>query len=158
MQRRLVLGTAAMIAGLLAAVAGKATGLWELGAIAVVALIGGGVAVALALRSATVRPLSTSRLSLLTSMATARAAPRRRAGGQGAESLALTAFAKRVDDALLSCERLLADLPPDPVRLDEARGRLMALVAKPDYGRALERRLVDEERVRVVSKGLAKLA
>jgi hypothetical protein len=145
-----------MVLGMVAAVVGKVTSQWEIALFALIALVGGGGVVARALRSQTVygeRPL---RLPLLPVVSGLRRRPPRRR--RIVLDPGLSAYARQLDDALSACEMLVADLPPNEERISAARDRLMSLIASPKYGVALEKRLVDERRVRQISSALARLS
>jgi hypothetical protein len=159
-------GLVVMGVGLVVAVIGEMVShWWVLTAIVVVVatagLIGGGLVVALSYREEAGRT-SVSRVSLLASRASLRAQ-----GSAGSDTAgpaidpgAVVAYAARFNDELAACEALLAgassaeEPAPATFDLEAARERLVTFVANPLYGEALRRGVVDEAKVRDVSRRL----
>lgn len=143
-----------MAVGLFLAIIGKVTSSWELALVATVAIVAGGIAVGISYREETGRTSAGSRLSLIMASASTRLAPSHGSPESG-ESDLVTSYASQVNTELASCSDLLGG-HVDPSELDSARDRLVVLIANPRYGPAIERGLIDEERVREVSSRLAR--
>lgn len=170
MERRRKQGLVAMGAGVVFALAGELTSRWTaagatFAVLATLCLLGGGIAVALSYREeAGVLPGRSRLFMLATSRGGAGHARRGDAPKKGGMPLAgsdptseqaqLHAYAIRFNEALSACEELLTSTPTAS-DVEDARERLMILVASPRYGDATRRGLVDEARVREVSGRLA---
>lgn len=161
MERKRLYGFVAFGVGLVAAIAGRATGSYVLGIVAAVGLLVGGAVVALSYREEAGRAKGGSRLSLVVSSlgrGSTTAARQRSAPADDGEAAALVRYAAELNEELGICELLVSRPSPDAASVGAGRERLMVLVASPRYGEALGRGLVDEDRVRAVSARLAGLA
>ncbi|MGO9559139.1 MAG: hypothetical protein ACLPQS_08905 [Acidimicrobiales bacterium] len=154
MDRRRFYGLVVMGVGFLAGIAGKATSSWLLAVIATAGLIAGGVMVAVSFRDRA-RLMSGSRLSLLASTATLRATAGHRADVGATEAELLDRYVRDFNRELALCEQLVADPLSGLSEIDEARERLMTLVASANYGKATQRGLIEEFAVRSVAARLA---
>jgi hypothetical protein len=139
--------------GLLLAIASSVIDWWPGGVVATLLLIGGGIALAVSFRREAGLD-STSHAGLLSLEASL--TNLRSKGGRSTieqQSGQLEAYALRFGGALTDVEVLLAGTP-SALALEEARERLMVLVASPMYGSALRAGLIDEEVVRAVVRRL----
>ncbi|MHB8244276.1 MAG: hypothetical protein ACYDGN_02825 [Acidimicrobiales bacterium] len=157
MERRRAAGLGAIALGLVCGVIGKLTSSWELAVVASVALIGGGIMVALTYRAESPRSLGGSRLSLIASAASLKMSSAGRSKGVSEETVLMTQYAESFNGELTLCRQLLSG-PIPPAELEGARERLGVLIANPRYGTVISRGLVAEQSVREISAGLAERA
>ncbi|MHB1989086.1 MAG: hypothetical protein ACYCSF_14105 [Acidimicrobiales bacterium] len=152
MERRRALGFGAMGLGIALVISAKAISNWELALVGTVALVGGGAGPGLSYRDESKTSPGGSPLSLIWSSVNRRAP----SSGRGRPSPDPTAnYAQQLNDELVACRLMLAE-PARPRALEQAREKLMVLVANPRYGAAIERGLVEEQAVLDVSERLAR--